>query len=74
MYLRNIWGLWSDTKLSKNLHKMEILLPDDITGIILNCYQRKLKNENIRMEEQLKYLSGFLEDNRNACGFNFKNF
>ena len=63
MYLRNNWGLWGDTQLSGNLYEMDILHPDDMTGIILNCYQRKLKGEDIKLQEQLKYYQDFWRKN-----------
>jgi len=63
MYLRNSWGLWGDTKLARNLYEMGILHPDDMTGIILDSYQRKLKGENIKLEEQLKYYQDFWRKN-----------
>ena len=59
MYLRNNWGLWGDSELAKNLYKMGILHPDDMSGIILNSYQRKLKGEDIKLEEQLKYYQDY---------------
>lgn len=59
MYLRNNWGLWSDTKLAENLYEMGILHPDDMTGIILNSYQRRIKGEDIRLQEQLKFYQDY---------------
>ncbi|MCW8897304.1 MAG: hypothetical protein OQJ96_04935 [Flavobacteriales bacterium] len=59
MYLRNNWGLWGNSELAKNLYKMGILHPDDMSGIILNSYQRKLKGEDIKLEEQLKYYQDY---------------
>ncbi len=54
-YLRNNWGLWGNSELADNLSKMGILHPDDMSGIILDSYQRKLKGEELKVEEQLKY-------------------
>jgi hypothetical protein len=59
MYLRNNWGLWQDSKLARNLYNMGILHPDDMTAIILTSYQRKLKGEDIQLDEQLKYYQDF---------------
>lgn len=60
MYLRNNWGLWrGNSKLAENLYEMGILHPDDMTGIILNSYQRRLKGEDIRLKEQLKYYQDY---------------
>ncbi|PIQ15331.1 MAG: hypothetical protein COW67_08880 [Flavobacteriales bacterium CG18_big_fil_WC_8_21_14_2_50_32_9] len=63
MYLRNNWGLWGDTKLAKNLYEMGILHPDDMTGIILDSYQRRIKGEDIRLQEQLKYFQDYWHKN-----------
>ncbi len=54
MYLRNNWKLWGGSQLSDNLHAMGILHPDDMSAIILDSYQRKLKGEAIRLDEQIK--------------------
>jgi hypothetical protein len=59
MYLRNNWGLWGETELAKNLYEMGIFHPDDMSAIILDSYQRKLKGEDIRIEEQLKYYQDY---------------
>ena len=58
-FLRNSWGLWGNSELAKNLYIMGILHPDDMSGIILNSYQRKLKGEDIKLEEQLKYYQDY---------------
>lgn len=59
MYLRNSWGLWGSSKLAGNLYQMGMLHPDDMTAIILDSYQRKLKGEDIRLQEQLKYYQDY---------------
>jgi len=59
MYLRNNWGLWGENELAKNLYEMGIFHPDDMSGIILDSYQRKIKGENIRLDEQLKYYQDY---------------
>ncbi len=59
MYLRNNWGLWGETELAKNLYEMGIFHPDDMSAIILDSYQRKLKGEELKLEEQLKYYQDF---------------
>lgn len=60
MYLRNNWGLWGDTELTKNLYEMGMFHPDDMSGIILDSYQRKLKGEDIKFNEQLKYYHDYM--------------
>lgn len=62
MYLRNSWGLWGDSPLAKSLSQLGILHPDDMTAIILDSYQRKLKREDIKLQEQLKHYQDFWRD------------
>ena len=62
MYLRNNWGLWGNSVLYQDLFKMGILHPDDMSSIILDSYQRKLKGEDIRLEEQLKYYQDYWKE------------
>lgn len=59
MYLRNNWGLWGNSKLADNLYRMGIFHPDDMSGIILDSYQRKLKKEEIKLEDQLKHYQDY---------------
>lgn len=59
MYLRNSWGLWGNSTLAKNLYEMGMLHPDDMTAIILDSYQRKLKGEDINLKEQLRYYQDY---------------
>jgi hypothetical protein len=63
MYLRNNWGLWRNTKLARNLYEMGILHPDDMTSIILNSYQRNLKGDDIKLQEQIKYYQDYWRKN-----------
>lgn len=54
MYLRNHWNLWSESDLVKSLNQLGIIHPDDMSAIILDSYQRKLKNEEILLDKQIK--------------------
>ena len=63
MYLRNSWGLWEGSELSQNLHKMGMLHPDDMTAILFDSYQRRLKGEDMRLDEQLKYYQDYWRKN-----------
>jgi len=57
--LRNNWGLWKNSVLAKNLRSMGMIHPDDMTAIIFDSYQRKLKGQDIRLKEQIKYYDDF---------------
>lgn len=49
--------------MAKNLSEMGIFHPDDMSAIILDSYQRKLKGEEIKIEEQLKYYQDYWKEN-----------
>lgn len=61
MYLRNNWRLWGETKLVKHFREMGVFHPDDMSSIILDSYQRRLKGEQIKLEEQIKYYQDYWE-------------
>ncbi len=58
-YLVQEWGLRGDGKLPQRLYQRGILHHDDMASIILQSYQRKLKGEEIRLEEQILYYQDF---------------
>lgn len=53
--LRNDWKLWGDSKLVRDFNNMEIFHPDDMSAIILDSYQRKIKKEALKLKEQVNY-------------------
>ena len=59
-YLRNNWGLWGGLELAQSMNKeMGIWHPDDMSSIILLSYQRKLKGEEIKIQEQIKFYQDY---------------
>lgn len=54
MWLRNNWGLWRGSRLSKYFNDMGIYHGDDMSGIILDSYHRYLYNNDIKLEDQVK--------------------
>ena len=62
-YLRNNWGLWGDSNLARSLRMKGLSHPDDMSGIILHSYQRKLKKEKIKFEEQVKHYQDYWDKN-----------
>lgn len=54
MWMRNNWQLWGGSRLSKYFNQIGIYHPDDMSGIIMDSYHRYLKNEEIRLDEQVK--------------------
>ncbi|GAA4172227.1 DUF6794 domain-containing protein [Sphingobacterium ginsenosidimutans] len=55
MWMRNNWGLWGGSRLSVYFNKQGIRHPDDMSGIILTSYYRKLKGKDPDVKSQLKY-------------------
>jgi len=55
MWMRNNWGLWGGSRLSAYFAKRGIRHPDDMSGIILTSYYRKLKGKDPDVKSQLKY-------------------
>ncbi len=65
--IRNEWNLWDE---NSDLHKWflkehGIFHPDDMSGIIITSFHRKLNGKPIDLEKQLKFYKDFwAEDNR----------
>jgi hypothetical protein len=55
MWMRNNWGLWGGSRLSEYFNGIGIHHPDDMSGIILDSYWRKLHGKPIDLEGQVKY-------------------
>jgi hypothetical protein len=53
-WLRNQWGLWKGLRLAKWFNEKGIHHPDDMSGIILDSYWRKLNKRPIGLEAQIK--------------------
>lgn len=54
-WLRNNWGLWKeDSDLSKHFQEIGIYHADDMSGIILTCFFRKVNGIDLNLEKQVK--------------------
>ena len=53
--MRNNWGLWGGSRLSKYFNKIGIYHPDDMSAIILESYRRNLQGEAIDLESQVDF-------------------
>ncbi len=53
--LRNRWGLWGDSRLSKYFNDLGIFHPDDMLGIILTSYYRHLIQRELQLDTQVNY-------------------
>jgi TonB family protein len=50
MWIRNNWGLWDKSRLAKYFAKLGVEHPDDMSGIVLQCYWRHLNKKPIESE------------------------
>ncbi|MBW8684707.1 DUF6794 domain-containing protein [Chitinophaga rhizophila] len=55
MWIRNNWQLWAGSRLSKYFNDKGIYHPDDMSGIILDSYHRRLNNRDIKLEDQIQH-------------------
>jgi hypothetical protein len=55
MWMRNSWGLWSNSRLAKYFEGHGLTHPDDISGTILTSFYRYLHGEDLRLEEQIQF-------------------
>jgi hypothetical protein len=63
MWMRNNWGLWAGSRLAKYFNGMGIFHPDDMSGIILDSFWRRLHSQPIELEKQVAYYQRFWKVN-----------
>lgn len=54
-WMRGNWCLETGSRLSKYFNEMGIYHPDDMSGIILHCYYRRLTGKDIDLKERIKH-------------------
>jgi hypothetical protein len=54
MWIRNNWGLWKGSELSKYFNELGIYHPDDMSGIILRSFYRHIKSQDYDLDNQIK--------------------
>ncbi|SDY05723.1 hypothetical protein SAMN05444411_11610 [Lutibacter oricola] len=63
-WIRNNWGLWKGSRLSRYFKRKGINHPDDISSIILKSYHRQLTGKNIDLKEQIKYYKDYWKESK----------
>jgi len=58
-WMRNNWGLWGGSRLSKYFNDMGISNPEDMSGIILASYHRYLLDNPVNLNEQLNFYKDY---------------
>lgn len=59
MWIRNNWGLWKISELSEYFNNLGIYHPDDMSGIIIDSYYRRINGLDIKLEEQINYYKNY---------------
>ncbi len=68
--IRNTWKLWHDGLLTNFFSSLGITHADDMSGIILTSYQRKLKGLPIELAKQAQYYKSYWEESKKP-NFNY---
>lgn len=55
LWLRNNWGLWGGSRLSKYFNQLGVFHPDDMSGIIINTFWSKLNNKPQKIKEKIEF-------------------
>ncbi len=61
-WMRNEWGLWRGSRLSRYFNQLGIRHADDMSGIILTSYWRKLHEKPIDLEGQVRYYRDYWKE------------
>jgi hypothetical protein len=64
-WMRNKWGLWKGSRLSKWFNDKGIRHPDDMSGIILDSFWRHLNEKPIKLDEQIKHYQDYWKKRSN---------
>lgn len=58
-WMRNNWSLWGGSRLSVYFNNLGIHHPEDMTGIIITSYHRRLNDLDINLMKQIKSFQDF---------------
>lgn len=63
-WLRNNWGLWQGSNLSRYFNNLDINHPDDMSGIITTSFWRYRHNQPLQLDEQIQHYKDYWEKNK----------
>ncbi len=52
--IRNAWGLWTGSELAQWFYEKDIYHADDMSGIIIESYQKTLEGNPLELENQIR--------------------
>ena len=68
VWLRNKWGLWEGSSMTNYFKELGICHPDDMTGIILTTFWRKVNNQAINLQELIRSYQAYWQNlGSSAC-------
>ncbi|MCR5890964.1 hypothetical protein LRS06_24890 [Hymenobacter sp. J193] len=59
LWMRNKWGLWRGSALAEYFHTLGIYHPDDMSGILLTCFYRSLRQQDWQLDQQVKHYQAY---------------
>jgi len=62
--MRNNWNLWKDSQLTNYFKNKGINHPDDMSSIILTSYYRYVTNQEIDLQNQIKYYKTYWKNSK----------
>lgn len=64
VWLRNNWGMWSGSRMSRFFNGLGIVQADDMSGIIFTSYWRSLHGIHVALEKQVAFYKRYWEAHR----------
>ena len=64
LYMRNNWGLWGGSRLSRYFKRKGIKHPDDMSGIVLTSFHRNLNGKNIDFKSQIAETKAYWKESK----------
>lgn len=68
-WIRNNWGLWKqDTELYNTLKRMGLWHADDMSGVIITSYHRKINGKELNIKEQIQHYTDYWKEYEKTNG------
>ena len=61
LWMRNNWGLWSESRLAQSLSASGLRHPDDMSGLIITAYWRRLNGKELGVEAEVQRNDAYWE-------------
>ena len=58
-WMRDRWGLWTDAPLARHLRELGLEHADDMSGVVLTSFWRRLHFQPLRVEAQVRWYQAF---------------